>query len=146
MSLLEELNESIKKLNSEIANKAQKAILEEVRKIFEKHPKLENFSWQQYTPYFNDGEACNFNVYYDYPIINGVNEDDAFDWDSQKKCLVWNDTLSGMSGDEFMAIASDIKAFLSAIDDSILLAAFGDHRQIKFLRDGSFESEEYDHE
>lgn len=30
--------------------------------IFDAHPKLESFSWTQYAPHFNDGEACTFSV------------------------------------------------------------------------------------
>lgn len=47
-----------------------------VAPLFEKHPKIKSFQWNQYTPYFNDGEECTFSVNIDYPTVNGYNEDD----------------------------------------------------------------------
>lgn len=48
-----------KKLQAEAQN-AFRAACEE---IFGTHPKLEAFSWAQYSPYFNDGDACEFGVH-----------------------------------------------------------------------------------
>lgn len=32
-------------------------------KFFEKYPKIEGIMWTQYTPYFNDGDSCEFSVH-----------------------------------------------------------------------------------
>lgn len=58
-------------------------ILEKIKKefpnmfieSFKQAPNLRSFGWAQYTPHFNDSETCTFDVYIDYPFINGVNAD-----------------------------------------------------------------------
>ena len=37
--------------------------------LFDKHPKLEAVSWTQYTPYFNDGDVCEFAAHTDYLTV-----------------------------------------------------------------------------
>lgn len=39
------------------------------RELFEKIPLIKSFSWTQYTPYFNDGDTCEFSANTDYPRI-----------------------------------------------------------------------------
>jgi hypothetical protein len=61
----------------------KKAMLAEIQKefptmfvdLFKQAPNLKSFGWTQYTPYFNDGDTCEFSIHFDYPYINGVNED-----------------------------------------------------------------------
>ena len=49
--------------------------------LFEKFPELESFSWTQYAPYFNDGDACTFSAH-DIDRVNGHQEYED-DWDEQ---------------------------------------------------------------
>lgn len=42
-----------------------------VRQIFRKFPALENFGWRQYTPGWNDGDACTFGCYFEPLLVNG---------------------------------------------------------------------------
>jgi hypothetical protein len=48
-----------------------------VRQLFKDHPKLEQFSWVEYTPHWNDGDECTFEVHLDSLKINGESDDDA---------------------------------------------------------------------
>jgi hypothetical protein len=79
--------EVLEKIKTQIADfdEKRKALLAELKNefapmvapLFEKHPKIESFSWTQYTPYFNDGDECVFSTNFDYSLeINGENEDD----------------------------------------------------------------------
>jgi hypothetical protein len=45
----------------------KEVLLKKAKLIFDKHPALSSFGWTQYTPYFNDGEACYFGVQADEP-------------------------------------------------------------------------------
>lgn len=67
MNKLTALAEGITKKMKEIRDAASKegktAILETANEIFEKHPSLAGIRWCQYTPYFNDGEPCEFDLY-----------------------------------------------------------------------------------
>lgn len=33
------------------------------KKVFEEHPEVVAFQWEQYAPYFNDGDPCEFSVH-----------------------------------------------------------------------------------
>lgn len=78
-------NPILEKIKAELAafEEKKKAMLAEIQKefptmfvdLFKQAPKLKSFGWTQYTPYFNDGDTCEFGVHMDYPYINGYNED-----------------------------------------------------------------------
>lgn len=41
---------------------AQESLKEAFKEVFDLHPEITAFVWTQYTPYFNDGEPCEFSV------------------------------------------------------------------------------------
>lgn len=51
-----------KELKAFLEENGQKMILDGFRNFFAKYPMVEKVSWTQYTPYFNDGDACVFGV------------------------------------------------------------------------------------
>ena len=57
-SLISEQAELQKKFQTE----AQKLFKETTKEFFDKNPDITAFTWVQYTPYFNDGEPCEFGV------------------------------------------------------------------------------------
>lgn len=50
---------------------AQAYFEEGCKELFARHPEMESFAWSQYTPYWNDGDVCEFGVYTGDPEING---------------------------------------------------------------------------
>src|SRR5271157_374054 len=50
--------------------------------LFADNPTLVSFSWTQYTPYFNDGDVCEFSCHGDYPTISMKVGDDVVGYDS----------------------------------------------------------------
>ncbi len=50
---------TMKKLKEEGAE----ALKEVLREFFAKFPEARAIRWRQYTPYFNDGDPCNFSVH-----------------------------------------------------------------------------------
>lgn len=51
-------------LEEKIRDKGKDLFHERTKEIFEKHGDIvDTFGWAQYTPYFNDGEPCEFSVY-----------------------------------------------------------------------------------
>ena len=57
-----ELKEKVEALNAELKEVYKDGLKEYALELFIKHPKIKGFSWVQYTPYFNDGEPCEFGV------------------------------------------------------------------------------------
>lgn len=156
--------EELKKMNAEL-EELQKAHLEKSKvlftdvskKLFEKHPALESYSWRQYTPYFNDGDECVFSARTDYPTINGEDPDDsdAFDEITVINYGEWDRKTSTYIGrieepnpnykPELSAALKDVKEFLSNIKDEVLRQLFGDHVEVTVCKDKT-EVEEYEHD
>jgi hypothetical protein len=74
------LQEQINELNRKMKEKSKELMKEAFRDFFEKYEEVvECVFWTQYTPYFNDGEACEFSVH--DLFIRLKNDDDACDYE-----------------------------------------------------------------
>ena len=128
---------------------------------------ITEFGWQQYTPYFNDGDPCTFSAYGTWVRTTSDPEDaDPNDLDVDYN----HATLGQMDGGEWVADPGNsgrrkkvgdtyegpdkarfdrVKALSRAIDSGeyldVLLDAFGDHARITVRRDG-IEVEFYEHD
>jgi len=60
--LMSDLKAKIEEMRQEMVKEATSIMNVEFRKVFEEFPELQNFSWRQYTPGFNDGDPCYFTV------------------------------------------------------------------------------------
>lgn len=59
----EELNQKITAAKREMRDKSKQYLEAVVLEFLDKYPIVEKVYWVQYTPYFNDGEACEFSVH-----------------------------------------------------------------------------------
>ncbi len=138
---LKQMNEELAELKKNHLERSKKLFTSVAAKVFEKHAILESFSWNQYTPYFNDGEECTFSANTDYCQINGE------DWeDSKFRKLDWRD--KSPNPDYIPALGDakeDVKEFLSNIDESVLRDMFGDHVTVTVTKSGT-EVDDYEHE
>ena len=161
---IEEKIKSLKEKNSEISRLKNEAysISREVfegwcKDVFDKNPRLESFSWNQYTPYFNDGDTCVFSANTDYLKINGEYADDS-DWISENTVTSWGTynretkkyegrvEVPNESYDaELDKVTQEIKDFLCLFDDDFYIRKFGDHSEITVTKEG-IEVEEYEHD
>lgn len=55
-----ELKKKIEKLKAEVEKEYKAAFSELCQDFFTKYPNVHSFKWDQYTPYFNDGDTCYF--------------------------------------------------------------------------------------
>ena len=76
-SKISKLNKQISKLEAQVSKESTKLATKGFKELFKKHKSLQSFSWNQYTPYFNDGEECVFSAYIDYISINGSDETES---------------------------------------------------------------------
>ena len=109
--------------------------------------------WMQYTPYFNDGDACTFSV--NDPTLRKTlaevdAEDDERD-DDEGACLSTdgydlknyvNDPIDGFDADAFLALASLFKS----LPEDLCLAAFGDHVKVVVRSDGTHAQNDHEHD
>lgn len=117
-----------------IKDEGQKLLKEHFTKLFALCPELEAVRWEQYTPYFNDGDPCEFSVH-DWTVrmagaTGDADLDDDFDYIPYKPQN---------------PVYKTIQDFEAAVPEEVLEVAFGDHVQITATREG-FEVEEYSHD
>lgn len=139
-----EYEEVIQKFGKEMFNSTSK-------ELFENNPNLTSFAWTQYTPYFNDGDTCEFGVNRDYFTINRTGEslecwgmdrwkDPEYKWTPDPKDYNFD------SLDELISTATGIQKVLDLFEDDDLLMMFGDHAEITVFRDGDIDIDSYDHD
>lgn len=117
---------------AEATEDLQKVAGQYFRDLFEdlfKKYNIENIRWQQYTPYFNDGEDCEFGTRINKNSIY-INGEEA--WDRED-----NDPLK--------EAYEPVAALLNSFSDEEFLEYFGDHAQVT-LTPTSLTVEEYEHE
>jgi len=74
--------EELEKAKSKAIKQGDKFFREAVKSIFKKFPRLESFSWQEYTPHWNDGDECTFSVYFESLTVNQENNPESL-WELQ---------------------------------------------------------------
>lgn len=74
------LQDQINALNNQMKESSKVLMKEAFREFFEKYDDVvENIFWRQYTPHFNDGEACEFSVHDVFILLK--DDDDACDYE-----------------------------------------------------------------
>lgn len=123
----------------------QKALKETFMTFFTENPTAEAIKWNQYTPYFNDGDECTFRLG-DFTIkIFGVTEQkygESFFDDYDFKPEYIKDSLKGHEN-----VGTNLAKFekLFKDQDDLLKMIFGDHVEVIATREG-FDVEEFEHE
>jgi tetratricopeptide (TPR) repeat protein len=69
------LNARIQSARDQMKSDSQHLIEEATNALFRVAPEIDYVFWQQYTPYFNDGESCTFSVCEIYYVLQGEEED-----------------------------------------------------------------------
>lgn len=157
IKLLRTKNSEVYTLKDEIFNLSKDVFEDGCKNIFEKYPKVESFSWNQYTPYFNDGDTCTFSANTDYLNVNDEYVDDC-EWMGATKVTNWgtyNRETKVYDGrvevpnekyDKELEDATDeIRNFLQMFDDDFYIRKFGDHSEITVTKEG-VEVDDYDHD
>lgn len=113
--------------------------IQEVKAVFEGVPSIGMIKWEQYTPYFNDGDTCEFRV--DEPTF--IRDSKLEELEEDNDLYSWNakDYLPALQ----TRLIENLAEFMEENEDS-LRAYFGDHSQIKILRDGTISVDVYDHD
>jgi len=127
---LDELKAKKDAFDKQIADEGREIIHATFQSLFKKHPKLCSISWTQYTPYWQDGEVCEFGYY-------------SFLWDENDNIVFLEDA----SSEEKTLAMNDLKVLDAKLQkmENILELVFGDHTKVT-ATPYSLEQEEYEHE
>ena len=136
-----------------------------LRGLLQKYPTVKAFYWTQYTPYFNDGDRCEFSVndvsvsFKDVSNDSSASEqvresdeevedepaeedEDNYDYDERGGFL---DYYSLGRDDPRRIVIQEINSFVQAIPADLMESAFGDGMRVVVDRDG-VETMDYEHE
>jgi hypothetical protein len=154
-------------VEKEIRDEGEALFLAAAREVFAAHPVLLSFGWTQYTPYFNDGEACEFSVHTDYfsikfkdaevepppPVVKSdedddedFDEDEDDDDDDEDEFDSWsirNKPESALTPQEKAGKA--VESLLKLFADDDYETMFGDHKRVKVTVNG-VQTSDYDHD
>lgn len=147
----------IQELKKQMLEESNKIFGELTKEFFDENPKLESFGWTQYTPYFNDGDTCEFEANTDYIYVNGVYIEDC-EWYNKTKVTdygkynydkrVYEGRVEVANPDydeELVNVTNEIKSFLSYFEDDFFKDQFGDHTIVTITKNG-VETDQYDHD
>lgn len=121
-------------------------------------PTMKAFGWQQYTPYFNDGDPCTFRVngawfltaddpdvgdvedfytfeldYTDHPSLGKLETEWAGSWPNRE---VVSETYQGPDEERYRRTKALSDAIIGGAFEDVLLEAFGDHAEVKVTASG----------
>ncbi len=100
--------------------------------------------WTQYTPYFNDGDACTFSV--NEPQLCREDDDEGVDCSSFGASSYgkesWAPEIEGITRKDILAIEKAWKK----LPEDLLESAFGDHTQVVVEPNGKYSVDEYSHD
>ena len=168
LSEIKEIESEINKLLKEAKVKVVKEIFKKaVPELFVEYPNLKRISWTQYTPYFNDGDTCEFGsshtspaIYFTTPSPDVEGDKDDFDgyeeewsdysyydYDKNYKNYKNKKLKPGLSDETIAQIktAEAVIAFLGNFDNDDMLDLFGDHQKVILTAKG-IEVEGYNHD
>lgn len=113
------------------------------RELFARHGDvgLISFQWQQYTPYWNDGDTTEFMAMTYDVHVNGIDPQ----WPDEHAWEGSGSLPSAADLEPLVAARNDVRAVLQTFEDDLLLAMFGDHVKVKVTPERAV-AEYYDHE
>jgi len=169
------VNAQIEALRTQNIETSKKVFHASIASFFKAFPEVAAIRWRQYTPYFNDGDVCEFSVHepavfskkdfeegvdddYEYNSWRGPsswtykyvaeNIDRYGDLEVYKQQIADYELMKAELGSRYEEIVRGIKKFLNvfnSIEDDTMLSLFGDHVEITVTPDG-IEIDEYSHE
>ena len=152
MSKLNDIIEKYSEAKKAFQTEAAGLLKEEFKEFFKKVPEVKVIKWAQYTPYFNDGDACVFGVY--GPVFSNAEGDEVSEvttWGEyngeQKDIFAFEGTY--YIPDELKKREEQIKEMESLLHngamEEVLEATFGDHVQVTVTAKG-IDVDDYEHD
>lgn len=148
----DELVEKQRALQKEFQTTAQALFKETTKEFFDQNPLVNAIVWTQYTPYFNDGETCEFRVgSATFTNSDGseihwgeYNGEEEGVWTYGDDC--YNDAENPVPAEVNTDLCDSFDRMIQSTEmEDVMMAMFDDHAQVIATREG-FEVEEFSHD
>lgn len=151
--LFDQMNNEMSELRANYRKRGQEIFKLAFKEFFDANPEVNVVGWRQYTPYFNDGDACEFRCYAEYAFVSNTKDYHNIQWGEYNgdEEGVWisdpdyGDTDPDMIPESVIKNSDALRNLLAKIDEDVFLDMFGDHVQVFATREG-FEVVEYEHD
>lgn len=134
---------TLKELQAKIQEESRSVFKATVAEFFNEFPEVNKIVWTQYTPYFNDGESCEFTVGEAYFVKDDIVCDGPYDYE-EHSFSGYADSPEYKPSAELKKGMDQFSTILNAIED-FLHATFDDHVVVTVSRD-DISTESYDHD
>ncbi len=157
MERLSELRAQVEKARNEMKEAAQNVVKDGTKEIFNTYGDIiHSFGWRQYTPYFNDGDSCEFSMHELFVIAHADLDEyeDHGDWVYEGSpsfmSYSYGSEVSRITGDQaddrYIEAKQACESIYSALATGDLAKdVFGDHVKVIFTPEG-VDVEDYQHE
>jgi len=108
---LQGLTDQIRHMKEQIAKDGATLIGRAAKEILDQYPAVVGFQWTQYTPYFNDGNPCEFSVGELYVFIEDPEK--VKEWAEKK--AAWEDknsTAQGLSEEQLQKLGIKVEPWV----------------------------------
>lgn len=154
---VKERQKEINELKKDLHKKSEEAFFKGAKQIIDSCPDLKSVSWNQYTPYFNDGDETIFSANTDYLKVNG---DYVEDGDTLRPTIVvnrgtWNREKRIYEGrvenpnpnynKNLSETVDKMTEFLGIFENDFYKTQFGDHTTVTITTNG-VDTEDYEHD
>ena len=151
--LFDQMNAEMQALRENYQKRGQEIFKLAFKVFFDANPEVHVVGWRQYTPYFNDGDTCEFNCYAEYAFVSNAKDYENIEWGeySGDQEDVWvtgsdyGDTNPKMIPKSVIKNTGALRNLLSKIGEDVFLDMFGDHVQVFATREG-FDVQDYLHD
>lgn len=151
--LFDQMNAEMQALRENYQKRGQEIFKLAFKEFFDANPEVYVVGWRQYTPYFNDGDTCEFNCYAEYAFVSNAKDYENIQWGeySGDEEGIWiadsdyGDTNEDMIPESVIANTNALRSLLAKIDEDVFLDMFGDHVQVFATREG-FDVQDYSHD
>lgn len=152
MGLAEEMKSVRAQMRQLAQDRGKPMILEALQPLWDLG--VDVVRWRQYTPYFNDGDACEFSVGDPYVLLSGAKDvigdyEDGFlsSWDFK---YYKEDEFPNHTKEQLDKVAEALEVFAKAICSTdvepFMEDLFGDHAEVTVYADGRFDVDDYSHD
>jgi hypothetical protein len=142
----------VQKVRKEMRAQGRAAIEPVFKHFLEENPDIAAIRWEQYTPYFNDGEECHFRLrqfcleFTDDFRSKHMNEDFDAQYAEEEKWYEGEAWYVSKESTYGQSVLAKFKAFENQIrDQSLFYAIFGDHVRVTATRNGLSVDDYNDH-
>ena len=142
-----------RELQKKFQETAQKLFMETTKEFFKLNPKVTGIVWNQYTPYFNDGDTCEFSV--NEPSFTNAPDPESVKWgeydgdeetaEDGSEIVVYDGWGTMPAIFDKVSCDSFSRMIQSSEMEDVMKAMFGDHVTVVATREG-FEVNDYDHD